>query len=202
MAGSGPLCLRACHRGMGECPLPVVASSASVKSWRCPSLPHGKSRWFSMAWMRGFSRRGFPLLCPLSQGPDQLFRGQQSYMGLVEMPGTVLPRACPVSLVRPGTSPQGFFGFLITAEGVLTSQGNPVLTNDPGDHSWRVVQVFPSSSAGGRHADPCGWRPRAVIESSLSMALAQGISEPPHHPFCLPGRVTGSPSDQGNRRPR
>lgn len=171
---------------MGECPLPLVASSASVKSWRSPNLPHGKSGWFSMAWTRGFSRRGFPLLCPLSQGPDQLFRGQQSHMSLVEMPGTALPRAQPVSLVRPGTSPQGFFGFLITAEGLLASQGNPVLTNDSGDHSWHVVQVCPSSSAGGRHADPCGWRLPAVTESSLSMALAQGISEPPHHPFLSP----------------
>lgn len=152
-----------------------VAQSAT---WEVRMVLHGLDE--------GAQQEGVSASVPSVPGACSALWGQQNHLGLVEMPGSALPRACLVSLVRPGTSPQGFFSFLIRTEGLLASQGTPVLTNDSGDRCWPVVQVFPSPSTGGHHTDPWGWRPPAVNELSLSMASAQGIAEPPQPPFLSP----------------
>lgn len=53
-------------------------------------------------------------------------------------PGPVQPQSA-AGLERPGTCPQGLFNFLIRTEGLLASQGTPMLTGGSGDRPWCVI---------------------------------------------------------------
>ena len=76
-------------------------------------------------------------------------------------PGPVQPQSA-VGLESPGTCPQGLFNFLIRTEGLLASQGTPMLTGGSGDRPRCVVRVLPSPGTGGTTLSPVA---RGLLQS-------------------------------------